>query len=154
MKSKILSLMLAGGLMLSGSLAAFADHYPEYADRKDHRQEMQDEFFDATDATDAQKEKLRAVQAKYAPQISSVRQDLMRQQKDLTLYIFTPEATEADAKTRQEKMVEGKAKLDELMLQAAFEKKAILTPEQQVKARAFWDKEAAKVNEKIQDKEN
>jgi len=151
MKSKILSLMLASGLMLGGTVA-FADHYPEYSDRKDHRQEMQDEFFDATDATDDQKVKLRSINAKYAPQISSVQQDLMRQKKDLTLYIFSPEATETEAKTRQEKMVEGKTKLDELMLQATFEKKAILTPEQQVKARAFWEKEAAKVSEKIQDK--
>lgn len=145
-KSKLLSMLLAGSLLLLGS-AAFANK----GDWQKHKQEMMDEFMQSVNATDEQKTQLKGIHDKYEPQMQQLHQALWKQKQDLMMYVFTPQATEAHAKELQEQMADSKERLNALTLQAAFEKKAVLTPEQQAKAREFMTKKSQEMQTKMND---
>jgi Spy/CpxP family protein refolding chaperone len=146
---RFFALAASAAIVLSSSasnLALAGDDWSEH--RAEKKQEMMDEFFKTIDATPEQKKQILALHEKYDAQAEPLKKSLFQGKKELMTYVFTPGATPEEAARRQDALEQNQDQLESLELKAAFEKKAVLTPEQQKKAIAFFDEKAEKMEQK------
>lgn len=148
----LLSIIVMAGLS-SASLPALADdHGKMHGMMGEHKKEMMDEFFDAVDATDTQKTQLRDLSKQYEAQTKPLMTTKMQKKHDLMQYISTPQSSQDEAMKREQEIIDIENQLGRMHIQHAFQKKAILTPEQQQKAATFMREQQEKWHKNMQDK--
>ena len=157
MKSSIakrLFTLVAGGAIVLSSTASMALAHDGWDGMKpEKKQELMEDFFKAINASPEQKKQFVALHEKYAAETEPLKKSIWDGKQDLMNYVFTSSSTPEEAARREGVIEQSQSQLQGLELKAAFDKKAILTPEQQKKAVAFFDDKAEKMQEKHEQKQ-
>lgn len=145
-KRLFLSVALTASILLP-TTAAFAND-PEHFHKK--HDEIQKQFLDEINATPDQRQQIEATNKNFESQVDPIRTELQQKRKALMEYLATPDATKEEALKQQAAIDDLKARQSQLMIDHTFNKKALLNPDQQQKAKAFFEKK----NEEWQKKHN
>ena len=143
-RQRLLQLVVLAGL-LATSLPALADHHmmPGMPGQQEGQQKMMDEFYKAVDATDAQKTQLNTMHQQFETQMKPLQDSMRQKKKDLMTYMASPQANQAEAMRREAEITELQGQMGRMKVQHMFQKKAVLTPEQQQKASVFMQQKQA-----------
>lgn len=147
LKSLAMTAVLTG-VIVNSALSAQADPMTKPGKASQKMEEKKQEFYQAVNATPEQKKKLEDLNTQFKTQAKPVQQEMWDQKKDLMKYMASPTATKAEAMKKEESITQLKTKLDQMYIDHAFEKKAILTPDQQKKAETFIQQQTQKWEEK------
>jgi Spy/CpxP family protein refolding chaperone len=147
--AKRLLTMVAGGAIVLSSAGSLALAHEGWDNMKpEKKQELMDDFFKAINATPDQKKQFVALHEKYATETEPLKKSIWDGRQSLMDYVFSASSTPEEAARRQDSIEQNEKQLQDLELKAAFDKKALLTPEQQKKALAFFDDKAEQRQEK------
>lgn len=139
---------LMSGVFLQGTLPVDAKPMMKMQQKKEEKMK---EFYQEVNATSEQRQKMDALHTQFESQVKPLRQELWDKKKSLMTYMASPNANKSEAMRREEEITQIKTKVDQLYIDHAFQKKALLTPEQQKKAETYVQKQTEKWEEKIKD---
>ncbi|MCE3236376.1 MAG: Heavy-metal resistance [Vampirovibrio sp.] len=134
------------GILLTIALPASAN--PLKMKMQHKKEAKMKEFYQEVNATPEQRAKLDTMHTQFESQVKPLREEMWTKKKALMNYMASPNANKSEAMRREEEITQLKTKVDQLYIDHAFQKKAVLTPEQQKKAETFMQKETQKWDEK------
>lgn len=118
------------------------------------KEEFMQEFYEEVKATPEQRKKMDDLHTQFEGEVKPLRQTLWDKKKSLMVYVVSPHSSEAEALQKEAEIEQLKSKMDKLYVQHAFQKKAVLNPEQQQKAADFFKKKSDEWHHKMEEKES
>jgi len=118
------------------------------------KEEFRKEFYDEVKATPEQRKKLDELNTQFETEVNPLRQSFWDKKKSLVVYVISPHSTQTEAMQKEAEIDQLKTKIDKLYLDHVFQKKAVLTPEQQQKAADFFKRKSDEWHKKMEEKES
>lgn len=134
MRKILIPALMAMTLGVAGMAASPADAMPFGAQRAQHMaagpEQQMDRMFNQLNLTDAQKAQIKAIRQRNMEAAKPIRESMRAKHQELFALIRKPETTKDQALAKQREINALQNQLSEARLNAWFEARAVLTPDQ------------------------